>query len=80
MQRRNKVYIRYLLIAFITLSVHQNLTAQVYQPKMKSIYHKGWIDLNKNGIMDIYEDAAQPIEKRIDDLISKMTRGSLWHY
>lgn len=30
-------------------------------------------DLNKNGQKDIYEDPAQPIEKRIEDLLSQMT-------
>jgi beta-glucosidase len=39
----------------------------------KDIYHDGWIDLNKNGKKDIYEDPAQPVEKRLDDLISQMT-------
>lgn len=29
-------------------------------------------DLNKNGTMDIYEDQNQPIEARIDDLLSQM--------
>lgn len=39
----------------------------------KSIYHKGWIDFNKNGKKDIYEDPAQPVEKRVADLLSQMT-------
>ena len=39
----------------------------------KSIYHTGWIDLNKNGRMDIYEDPKVDIEKRITDLLSQMT-------
>ena len=30
-------------------------------------------DLNKNGKMDVYEDKAQPVEKRIADLIKQMT-------
>lgn len=30
-------------------------------------------DLNKNGRMDIYEDAGQPLENRVDDLIKQMT-------
>ena len=30
-------------------------------------------DLNKNGKMDIYEDASQPIEKRVDDVLKQMT-------
>jgi beta-glucosidase len=33
---------------------------------------KPYMDLNKNGKMDPYEDPKLPIEKRIDDLISKM--------
>src|SRR5712691_8531226 len=38
----------------------------------KEIYHQGWIDLNKNGRMDIYEDPKAPIDKRIDDLLRQM--------
>lgn len=38
----------------------------------KSIYHKGWIDFNKNGQKDIYEDPEQDIDKRISDLLSQM--------
>lgn len=30
-------------------------------------------DLNKNGKKDVYEDAAQPIEKRVNDLLAQMT-------
>ena len=30
-------------------------------------------DLNKNGEKDIYEDASQPIEKRVENLLSQMT-------
>jgi beta-glucosidase len=62
------------LIAFIASFFFFNSSyAQTFQPKMKSIYHKGWIDLNKNGKKDIYEDAEQPVDKRIDDLLSQMT-------
>ncbi|HEX6182091.1 MAG TPA: glycoside hydrolase family 3 N-terminal domain-containing protein, partial [Chitinophagaceae bacterium] len=39
----------------------------------KSIYYNGWIDFNKNGKKDIFEDTTQPIEKRIADLLSQMT-------
>jgi beta-glucosidase len=37
------------------------------------IYHDGWIDLNKNGRKDVYEDPSQPIEKRVNDLLGRMT-------
>ena len=33
--------------------------------KENKIYHKGWIDFNKNGVKDIFEDPTQPIEKRV---------------
>lgn len=38
-----------------------------------SLFHEGWIDLNKNGQKDPYEDAALPVEVRIEDLLSRMT-------
>lgn len=41
--------------------------------QQKNIYHQGWIDFNKNGKMDIFEDPSQPIDKRINDLLSQMT-------
>ncbi|HEY4147531.1 MAG TPA: glycoside hydrolase family 3 N-terminal domain-containing protein, partial [Chitinophagaceae bacterium] len=41
--------------------------------QQKSIYNHGWIDFNKNGKKDVYEDPSQPIDKRIADLLSQMT-------
>src|SRR2546425_601050 len=41
-------------------------------PQSGSIYHGNWIDLNKNGRMDRYEDPSAPIESRIDNLLSQM--------
>ena len=38
-----------------------------------SIYHDGWIDLNKNGREDVYENPAQPVAKRVADLLKRMT-------
>lgn len=38
-----------------------------------SIYKKGWIDLNKNGKKDIYEDPNQPTALRVKNLLSQMT-------
>ena len=54
----------------VVLSVAFARTAQ--QPK-KSIYHSGWIDLNKSGRMDIYENPKLDVERRITDLLSQMT-------
>lgn len=39
----------------------------------KNIYHKDWIDFNKNGVKDVYENPKAPIEDRINDLLSQMT-------
>lgn len=38
-----------------------------------SIYKKGWIDFNKNGKKDVYEDPSRPLDERVDDLLSQMT-------
>ena len=45
----------------------------VYKPVKKKIYHKGWIDFNKNGVKDVYEDPSASIDSRIEDLLSQMT-------
>jgi beta-glucosidase len=36
-------------------------------------FNQSWIDFNKNGKMDIYEDKKQSTEKRVADLLSRMT-------
>ena len=38
-----------------------------------SIYHEGWIDLNKNGEKDPYEDPTLSIDSRVSDLLDRMT-------
>ncbi len=43
------------------------------QPSNTEIYHDGWIDLNKNGRRDIYEDRRQPVERRVENLLRQMT-------
>lgn len=45
---------------------------QIKAQKSSGIYHKGWIDFNKNGVMDVYEDPTQDINKRVEDLLSQM--------
>lgn len=37
------------------------------------IEQDGWLDLNKNGTLDPYEDARQPVEVRVNDLLARMT-------
>jgi beta-glucosidase len=42
------------------------------QNKATSIYHDKWIDFNKNGKKDIFEDPQQNIDARVNDLLSQM--------
>ena len=41
--------------------------------KFPVIEQQGWLDLNKNGKKDVYEDPSQPVEKRVDNLLKEMT-------
>ncbi len=41
--------------------------------KKVSIYHKGWIDFNKNGRMDVFENPQAKLEDRVEDLLRQMT-------
>jgi beta-glucosidase len=68
----NKLIVLLMSIIFV-LTIAQQCSAQSYPFEIKqSIYHKGWIDLNKNGKMDPYEDSSLPVGKRVDDLLSRM--------
>jgi len=49
------------------------LLPSVLFAQQKNIYHKGWVDFNKNGKMDVFEDPSQTVDKRIADLLSQMT-------
>jgi beta-glucosidase len=42
-------------------------------PLRADLYHDGWVDLNKNGVKDPYEDRAVEAEARITDLLGRMT-------
>jgi len=56
-----------MLLPLLLITVFQGFAQQ------KNIYHKGWIDFNKNGKMDVFEDPSQPVDIRVADLLSKMT-------
>ncbi|PWT92098.1 MAG: glycosyl hydrolase [Blastocatellia bacterium] len=65
----------FLLLVSVLVSAVVGLyqTQPLPQSTHKDIYHSGWIDLNKNGRMDPYENPKLDVEKRIDDLIAQMT-------
>ena len=48
-------------------------TPKTYKPTKTEMYRKGWIDFNKNGVKDVYEDPNAPIDARIEDLLGQMT-------
>ena len=48
-------------------------TPKTYKPVRTEMYRKGWIDFNKNGVKDVYEDPNAPIDARIEDLLGQMT-------
>jgi beta-glucosidase len=49
------------------------IMTQTASAQMKSIYKKVWIDFNKNGKKDVFEDPEAVVEKRVADLLSQMT-------
>ena len=53
---------KYILIIFLIL-IGFNANAQ----------EQKWLDLNKNGVKDVYEDPNADLESRINDLLSRMT-------
>ena len=42
-------------------------------PLRVEMYREGWIDFNKNGSRDPYEDSSLDVEARITDLLGRMT-------
>lgn len=54
-------------------SAQKNIkTPAKYKPVRTEMYQKGWIDFNKNGKKDIYEDPNAPTDARIEDLLDQM--------
>jgi beta-glucosidase len=62
-----------LLLLILLAGFVPRLPAQERAGARKEIYHDGWIDLNKNGRKDTYEDQKADINSRIEDLLSQMT-------
>ena len=61
------------LLVSLCLLLYPTVAPAAGPPQASVIYHPGWIDFNKNGRKDVYEDPTAPVEKRIDDLVSLMT-------
>jgi beta-glucosidase len=61
------------LTAILLTGFSFTLPAQENTGGKQNIYRKDWMDLNKNGRMDVYEDPKAEINKRLEDLLSQMT-------
>ena len=61
-----------LLILFSMIPAALPLRAQTSLPARAGIYREGWIDFNKNGRKDVYEDYKAPIDARVEDLLRQM--------
>ena len=69
-----------LIVATLLLGSGTLLSAQktmkvpaIYKPVKSEMYHKDWIDFNKNGVKDVYEDPTATLDARIEDLLKQMT-------
>src|SRR5256714_10848771 len=60
------------LFLFLLLIQPVSQPAQNQTNNKNKIYHRGWIDLNKNGRMDVYENPRAPIDARVEDLLRQM--------
>ena len=61
------------VVILLLLSIFNPAGVAGRSSSSSAMYRKGWIDFNKNGNKDIYEDPDAPVEKRVEDLLSQMT-------
>ena len=66
-----KLHSAFLVLVMVT-AAGLSLPVRPQTDNRKKIYHDGWIDLNKNGRKDIYEDPTAPIDRRVENLLSQM--------
>lgn len=78
--------LKYLLLSIISLAIiaglviyfraksASNKNMELLGPEAPTLTENGrtFRDLNKNGILDVYEDSSAPLEARVEDLISQM--------
>lgn len=47
----------------------------MYKLVKSEMYRKGWIDFNKNGVKELYEDPTASIDARVENLLQQVTLG-----
>lgn len=65
MMKQSKIIYLFFLYLLVTVAA--------YGQSKSSIYQDGWIDFNKNGRKDVFEDPRASVEDRVNDLLSQMT-------
>lgn len=77
-----------LLVAFAGFSISNSIANSGLEDQLSekaTLTEAGFTyrDLNGNGSLDIYEDSRQPVEARVEDILSQMTleekAGLMWH-
>jgi beta-glucosidase len=77
-----------LILAFVGFNLYywvknQPLKSELVDKLVLREEGREFRDLNNNGKLDVYEDSHQPVEYRIEDLLSQMTQeekvGLMWH-
>lgn len=68
----HKRFPRLILAAVAIAAVTAPLGRTSADGKKGGIYHDSWIDLNKNGRLDPYEDSHRSTDERIEDLVGQM--------
>ncbi|MDX9772019.1 MAG: glycoside hydrolase family 3 N-terminal domain-containing protein [Bacteroidales bacterium] len=67
----------FILVTIFIMTGNQSVSSQGkpgYNPYGKSpVYKNGWIDFNKSGTMDPYENPSLDIDARVEDLLRRMT-------
>ena len=56
-------------ISLLLMHIQMNNSFAIFRP----VHRDGILALNKNGVLDPYEDARQPIDVRVENLLSQMT-------
>ena len=62
-----------LALSLLALTLAAPQASAQKNKKANPMYHKGWIDFNKNGVKDVYEDPERGLDERVEDLLSQMT-------
>ena len=64
---------RFLLALTAMLVLASPAPAQAARKAKQTLYHQGWIDFNKNGVKDLFEDPTRSVDERVEDLLRQMT-------